>query len=512
MTLRLMMHFHANLSLNDKSSLSEYDEEEQNVLYFNDLFPFNIICSDDLKSEKDNDNNETDMVQPFENYEYTSGSTKPFGTSHDKNTKDFRTGSFVINIIVIWIYYANGMLFLLIKNLCAPFGVSFDPKRYYKDGVCAIMLRRPRGDPVGFKLCISIRHMAPLPPREQRHRFLRYEGLEYTDADITDFEGRLERIHMREIHRVLRRMLDIRGPLVHELILEFFSTFRFGQALLDLDTPGVLQFQLGGARRRISWKKFIVALRLHTKEEMQTPSIAGRSQAPEKVIMTDLFYLRGMDIGSVNVPYLLARYLRMFAAGRKSGAHISRGQFVARLVDHFGLLTTEILGGLTVIAPELSMIDMAELVRLQICVKIDDTWAWVALGPKRQPDAATGAPAKVDDVSIVDKGGQADSAPVQAPQQPPPPPPPPTPARTMPQRMARLEGDIHEIHGELTKHREVIDTMARDFFKFSTWVITSMGRMMDRARVTYTPYSQTYVPYQRRVRRRTGEASTSTAQ
>ncbi|GJX21551.1 hypothetical protein Tco_0225996 [Tanacetum coccineum] len=29
--------------LNDKTSLSEYDEEEQNVLYFNDLFPFNII-------------------------------------------------------------------------------------------------------------------------------------------------------------------------------------------------------------------------------------------------------------------------------------------------------------------------------------------------------------------------------------------------------------------------------------------------------------------------------------
>ncbi|GJV11501.1 hypothetical protein Tco_1353042 [Tanacetum coccineum] len=372
--------------------------------------------------------------------------------------------------------------------------------------------------------------MAPLPPREQRHRFLRYEGLEYTDADITDFEGRLERIHMREIHRVL--------------------------------------FLLGGARRRMSWREFIVALGLHTKEEMQTPrfgvywagsarqipnkgdlsdywrgvssagdflgtapsytligdlilrlyhqliacSIAGRSQAPEKVIVTDLFYLRGMDIGSVNVPYLLARYLRMFAAGRKSGAHISRGQFVARLVDHFGLLTTEILGGLTVIAPELSMIDMAELVRLQICVKIDDTWAWVALGPKRQPDAATGAPAKVDDVSIVDEGGQADSAPVQAPQQPPPPTPPPTPARTMPQRMARLEGDIHEIRGELTKQREVIDTMARDFSRFSTWVITSMGRMMDRAGVTYTPYSQTHVPYQRRVRRRTGEASTSTAQ
>ncbi|GJQ99914.1 hypothetical protein Tco_0522899 [Tanacetum coccineum] len=29
-----------------------------------------------------------------------------------------------------------------------------------------------------------------LPPREQRHRFLKYEGLEYTDSDIADFESR----------------------------------------------------------------------------------------------------------------------------------------------------------------------------------------------------------------------------------------------------------------------------------------------------------------------------------
>ncbi|GKA63167.1 hypothetical protein Tco_0762773 [Tanacetum coccineum] len=48
--------------MNNKSSLFEYDEEEQNVLYFNDLFPFNIVCSDELNSKKDNDNDEIDMV------------------------------------------------------------------------------------------------------------------------------------------------------------------------------------------------------------------------------------------------------------------------------------------------------------------------------------------------------------------------------------------------------------------------------------------------------------------
>ncbi|GJZ01188.1 hypothetical protein Tco_0519149 [Tanacetum coccineum] len=168
-------------------------------------------------------------------------------------------------------------------------------------------------------------------------------------------------------------------------------------------------------------------------------SIAGRSQAPKKVTVADLFYLRGMDIGSVNFPYLLARYLRLFAAGRKSGAHISRGQFVARLAEHFGLLTAKILVGLTVITPELPIIDMGELVRLQICMEVHDTWASVAMGPQRQPDAMAGTPGVAQDAPIIDEGGQADPTPVQAP------PPPPVPARTMPQRMARLEEDVHEM-------------------------------------------------------------------
>ncbi|GJZ64893.1 hypothetical protein Tco_0621589 [Tanacetum coccineum] len=313
----------------------------------------------------------------------------------------------------------------------------------------------------------------------------------------------------------------------------------------------------------MSWREFILALGLYTAEEMQTVgfgaywadsarqildkgdlrdywigilfdrdflgtapyytairdpilrlchrliacSIAGRCQAPEKVTVTDLFYLRGMDVGSVNVSYLLARYLRLFAAGRKSGAHISGGQFVARLAEHFRLLNAEILGGLTVIAPELPIIDMGELMRIHIYMEVDDTWDWVAMRPERQLNVADGALGVAQDAPIVDEGGQDDPTPVHAP------PPPPVAARTMPQRMARLEEDVHEIRGALTEQREVIDAMARDFSKFNTWDVTSLARMMDRTGVTYVSYSETHVPYQRRrVRQRTGEASTFAAQ
>ncbi|GKB12048.1 hypothetical protein Tco_0845971, partial [Tanacetum coccineum] len=44
--------------LKNGTSLSKYDEEEQNILYFNDLFPFNVIHPNDLKSNEDNEDNE----------------------------------------------------------------------------------------------------------------------------------------------------------------------------------------------------------------------------------------------------------------------------------------------------------------------------------------------------------------------------------------------------------------------------------------------------------------------
>ncbi|GKA85370.1 hypothetical protein Tco_0807024 [Tanacetum coccineum] len=47
--------------LKDETSLSECDEKEQNVLNFNDLFPFNVIYPNDSKSDKDNDNDKVDI-------------------------------------------------------------------------------------------------------------------------------------------------------------------------------------------------------------------------------------------------------------------------------------------------------------------------------------------------------------------------------------------------------------------------------------------------------------------
>ncbi|GKF10968.1 hypothetical protein Tco_0048894, partial [Tanacetum coccineum] len=75
-----------------------------------------------------------------------------------------------------------------------------------------------------------------LPPRDQRHQYLRFEELQYTDADIIDFKTRLSKIYRRE---------DADGA-------QGCSRTRFGEAVLDLDTVGALQFQLGGVRYHMS--------------------------------------------------------------------------------------------------------------------------------------------------------------------------------------------------------------------------------------------------------------------
>ncbi|GKD44773.1 hypothetical protein Tco_1269418 [Tanacetum coccineum] len=281
-----------------------------------------------------------------------------------------------------------------------------------------------------------------LPPRKQRHQFLRYEGLEYSDADIVDFEAILARIHRREARRA-RQILD-KGDL-RDYWMGISSVGDF----------------LGTAPSYTAIRDPILRL----CHRLIACSIAGRSQAPEKVTMTDLFYLRGMDVDSVNAPYLLARYLRLFSTGRKSGAHVSGGQFVARLTEHFVLLTAKILGGLTVIAPELLII-----------------------GPKRQPDAVARAPAvAVEDTPAADEGDQAIPAPVQAPQQPPPPPPAAT--GTMPQR---LEEEVQRLRRDVVSLRRLVERSMIGQGRFSTWMMSCMTQLMDASGLTYQAFDGTF--------------------
>ncbi|GJT48702.1 hypothetical protein Tco_0974859 [Tanacetum coccineum] len=346
-----------NLDFDFKISFDEYDDEDYTFAYDKNSFSYKLIPISNSKPDSVNDDQ-------FNNLESSS------------NVDDLETKNEAISIET-------------------PIKTLSETGKY--------------GKPISFSTAGPIRHMA-LPPRDQRYPHLRFKGLGYNEADIGDFDGRLGRIFRRRVHRM--PVLDFGGlpdlmaeRLTERMIMEHrdaqgvivFSSrsWRVGDLVLELDTAGALQFQLGdgdswfgvywtdSARETPDkgdlddyWRAissvgdflrsapYYTAIRdpiLRLCHRLIACSIAGRSQAPEKVTVIDLFYLRGMDISSVNVPYLLSQYLRRFTFGWKQGALISGGQFVARLAAHFGLLIELLLQGLTMITSELPVIDIAKI-------------------------------------------------------------------------------------------------------------------------------------------------------
>ncbi|GJW16315.1 hypothetical protein Tco_0020448 [Tanacetum coccineum] len=345
--------------------------------------------------------------------------------------------------------------------------------------------------------CCEDQDMAPLPPRDQRHLLLHYQVVGYTEEIVHDFEQRLEIIFGRQVNRV--HILDFEGltpdmrqdlaeRMRMEFILDFFSTCRIGDEI-GIDTAGTLCFQLGGARRSMNWRQFILALGLHTAEEMVedgfgaywlgserlipdngdlsdywvnissgreflrcAPSytyirdpvqrlchrlisnnIFGRGQAPEKVTATNLFYLRSMDRRAANVPYLLTQYLFRNAEGRKSGARLSGGHYIGRLAHHFGLLSDDGLRGLSVVASP---------------------------GPERQQVAAAGAPEAAEDAPAVDEG--------------------------------RLEEEIQGLRRDVRSLRGLMESSMTDQSRVSTWMISCMTQLMEASRQTYHAFDGTF--------------------
>ncbi|GJZ77162.1 hypothetical protein Tco_0641834 [Tanacetum coccineum] len=224
--------------------------------------------------------------------------------------------------------------------------------------------------------------MAPVPPRDQRHLWLRYQVKGYTKEIVHDFEQRLESIFDRQVNRV--HILDFLGidpryeagfgrededglHTAEEMAEDGFGVYWLGSERLipdkgDLSDYWVkISFGMDFLRGAPSYTYIRNPVR-RLCYRLISYNISGRGQAPKKVTATDIFYLRRMDREAVNVSYLLAYYLFRHTKGRKSGARLSG-------------------------APR----------------------------PERQQVVVAGAPTVVDDAPAVDEGDQAVSAPVQAP-------------------------------------------------------------------------------------------------
>ncbi|GJW53819.1 hypothetical protein Tco_0097904 [Tanacetum coccineum] len=101
-----------------------------------------------------------------------------------------------------------------------------------------------------------------LPPKNERHLWLRFNTQGYTEEEIYDFETMLERLYYRKVHRV--HTLDFVG-LTEDM---------------DRDITERLQMYHKGMMVR----QFIAILGLHTIEEIETDGFRACWDASLRVI------------------------------------------------------------------------------------------------------------------------------------------------------------------------------------------------------------------------------------
>ncbi|GJV90115.1 hypothetical protein Tco_1534053 [Tanacetum coccineum] len=375
---------------------------------------------------------------------------------------------------------------------------------------------------------VNFSDMAPLPAADQRHSWLKYQIQEYIEEIRRSYEQRLETIWSRPVNRVhvlyfegltpeMRQDLAVRLRMVYS---------REGQQVMSdiemgFDVADTLCFQLGGVRRRMTWRQFILALGLHTEQEMAEAGFGAYwdgsdrlipdkgdlrdywikissdrdflGPAPSYVLIRDPVRRSCHRMIAYNISgrgQALEKYLFRHMEGRKSGAKLSGGHFIGRLAMHFGLVSDEGLTGLQVVTRELPLIDVHELGRLNIYTRYGDTWAWVAQGPERQQAAAAGAHEADKAGPAAEEGAQEIPVPTPAPTKAPPSAPQ---HRTMSQRIERVEEEVHELWRDVVGLRGVVESFTTEQSRVSTWLITCMTQLMDASGQTYQPFHSTLV-------------------
>ncbi|GJY82997.1 RNA-directed DNA polymerase, eukaryota [Tanacetum coccineum] len=151
------------------------------------------------------------------------------------------------------------------------------------------------------------------------------------------------------------RLFKIHERVVREYVMEFLSSFTFRDHIVDLDNVDTMVFELGGVKRSMTMRPFILALGWYTPEEMSnvlfepfhescletgptTRTPLSRHSGKEKVTMDDLLLLHIMDGGvRVDVPWHVAKFFTNKAKGYKKKSPIVGAHLIGRIARYNGL-------------------------------------------------------------------------------------------------------------------------------------------------------------------------------
>ncbi|GJW50339.1 hypothetical protein Tco_0091690 [Tanacetum coccineum] len=199
-------------------TFSDFDDEVYTFICDKNSFSYKLILVDDLKPEHHVEINtelclENIDIKPMDSVDTTPvESDEHSKTNHDEKSELLEMSNFILIIKMINRISFNERkpLILLIKNQYVPFGIPFDPKRFYKDGVYMRRLRRPRRTGKK-KLCKADLEGPAFNLVKAFHKnsvFLQYQ--------------------MDECHKLLTNKIDLSNPEGHQILRNIYEPLPLG--------------------------------------------------------------------------------------------------------------------------------------------------------------------------------------------------------------------------------------------------------------------------------------------
>ncbi|GJR19795.1 hypothetical protein Tco_0968322 [Tanacetum coccineum] len=171
----LVSHLNRN-KIDFRISFHESNDEDYMVIFDNNSFSYKIISVDNLKTDSENDNDKVDMPSFLSPDPTVNSLTEPAVSHHHIDKLDLKNE---ISLSECDEEEPNIMCFNLFPlNITYPSDLKLDK------------------DNDDDELDI-IWYMAPLPPRDQRHPWLRYQVKGYNEDIVHNYEQRLETIFGR---------------------------------------------------------------------------------------------------------------------------------------------------------------------------------------------------------------------------------------------------------------------------------------------------------------------------
>ncbi|GJZ51563.1 hypothetical protein Tco_0606078 [Tanacetum coccineum] len=132
-----------------------------------------------------------------------------------------------------------------------------------------------------------------------------------------------------------RRAFDINEPIYTELCYEFYATYEFKEEVTDEELT---------SKKLI---KFILRGRAHSLTILKFASRLGYDKVQRyELWLMSMFGARNRE-GYANVAWLIAKWMKRKGVGTQKESMICCGQFVTKIAKRVGVLTEEVLNGLS---------------------------------------------------------------------------------------------------------------------------------------------------------------------